>query len=105
MAIEKEGEGVDVTAVQTAIAALVEALGADAVLAGADDIREYRDPYDYKGSDRYTASAVVTPRSVEEVQAVVRIANEHGVALWTFGQGRNNAYGGSAPRVKGSILV
>ena len=105
MAFEDAGEAVDVTAVQAAIAALVEALGADRVLAGADDVGEYRDPYDYKGSDRYTASAVVTPRSVEEVQAVVRIANEHRVALWTFGQGRNNAYGGSAPRVKGSILV
>ena len=105
MAFEDAGEAVDATAVEAAIAALVKALGADGVLAGADDVREYRDPYDYKGSDRYTASAVVTPRSVEEVQTIVRIANEHRVALWTFGQGRNNAYGGSAPRVKGSILV
>ena len=68
-------------------------------------MREYRDPYDFQGSDDYTAAAVVTPRSVEEVQAVLRIANELRVPLWTFGQGRNNAYGGSAPRVKGSIVV
>ena len=85
--------------------AFVEALGADAVLTSEDELREYRDPYDYKGSDEYTASAVVTPQSVEDVQAVVRIANEFGVPLWTFGQGRNNAYGGPAPRVKGSVLV
>src|SRR5579863_8300295 len=105
MSASARGEGVEARAVEAAIAALTEALGADAVLAGADDVREYRDPYDYKGSDEYTASAVVQPRSVEDVQAVVRIANEFGVPLWTFGQGRNNAYGGSAPRVKGSILV
>jgi hypothetical protein len=90
---------------ERAIEALVAALGADAVLITEGELGEYRDPYDFKGSDEYTASAVVTPRSVEEVQAVLAIANELQVTLWTFGQGRNNAYGGSAPRVKGSILV
>jgi 4-cresol dehydrogenase (hydroxylating) flavoprotein subunit len=97
--------GVDDSAVERAVEAFVEALGADAVLTSEDELREYRDPYDYKGSDEYTASAVVTPQSVADVQAVVRIANEFGVPLWTFGQGRNYAYGGSAPRVKGSVLV
>jgi 4-cresol dehydrogenase (hydroxylating) len=96
---------VDQAAVEAAIDAFTQALGAESVLTSADELREYRDPYDYKGSDRYTASAVLTPTSVEEVQAIVRIANEHRVPLWTFGQGRNNAYGGSAPRVKGSVLV
>jgi len=97
--------GVSESAVAGAVEAFVEALGAEAVLTSEDDLREYRDPYDFKGSDEYTASAVVMPRSVEDVQAVVRIANEFGVPLWTFGQGRNNAYGGAAPRVKRSILV
>jgi FAD/FMN-containing dehydrogenase len=92
-------------ALKDAVTAFVEALGADAVVTSEEDLAEYRDPYDYKGSDEYTASAVVTPRSVEDVQAVVRIANRFRVPLWTFGQGRNNSYGGPAPRVKGSILV
>src|ERR1700719_3752522 len=92
-------------AVESAVQALAAALGADAVVTSAEDLHEYRDPYDFKGSDEYTASAVVTPRSVEDVQTVVRVANQFGVPLWTFGQGRNNAYGGSAPRVRGSILV
>ncbi|HEY1777178.1 MAG TPA: FAD-binding oxidoreductase [Solirubrobacteraceae bacterium] len=96
---------VDPAAIEAAIAALTETLGAEAVLTSAEQLREYRDPYDYKGSDTYTASAVVTPRSVEDVQAVLEIANRLGVPLWTVGQGRNNAYGGSAPRVKGSIIV
>jgi FAD/FMN-containing dehydrogenase len=96
---------VDESAVEGALEALVDALGADAVRTSEEELREYRDPYDYKGSDDYTASAAVTPRSVEDVQAVVRVANRFRVPLWTFGQGRNNAYGGAAPRVKGSILV
>ena len=35
----------------------------------------------------------------------MRIANEHGVPLWTHGTGRNNGYGGPAPRVNGSVIV
>ena len=45
------------------------------------------------------------PTTVEEVQAVVRVANEHGVPLWTHGRGMNNGYGGPAPRVDGSVIV
>ena len=39
------------------------------------------------------------PQTVEEIQAIVRLANEHRVPLWTTSQGRNNGYGGSSPRV------
>ena len=45
------------------------------------------------------------PQSVEELQAIVRIANEHGVPLWVSSQGRNNGYGGSSPRVRGAVVV
>ena len=37
----------------------------------------------------------MSPTSTEQVQAVVRIANEYGVPLWTIGKGRNNTYGGA----------
>jgi 4-cresol dehydrogenase (hydroxylating) flavoprotein subunit len=90
--------------IASAIDEFVSALGRDSVLVG-DDVDEYRDPYSYPGWDDFTASAVVLPETVEQVQAIVRIANEHRVPLWTFSPGRNNAYGGPAPRVKGSVLV
>jgi 4-cresol dehydrogenase (hydroxylating) len=96
---------VEAAAAQAAIEALVQALGESNVLTSEEELREYRDPYDYKGSDEYTGSAVATPRSAEDVQEVVRIANEFRVPLWTFGQGRNYTYGGPAPRVRGSIQV
>jgi 4-cresol dehydrogenase (hydroxylating) flavoprotein subunit len=88
-----------------ALAAFAEALGPDAVLTSPDDLRAHRDPYSFAGWNEFTASAVVLPATVEQVQAIVRIANEHRVPLWTFSQGRNNAYGGPAPRVSGSVLV
>src|SRR6478672_12906997 len=81
--------------------ALVAALGAEAVTDDADALVEFRDPYWVRGSDDFDASLAVAPTSTEQVQQVVRLANEHGVPLWSFGQGRNNTYGGPAPRVRG----
>jgi len=80
-------------------------LGAERVLTSEDDLQEFRDPFEYAAWDDYTGSAVVMPTTVEEVQEVVRIAARHGVPLWTHSAGRNNGYGGPAPRVKGSVLV
>ena len=46
---------------EEAVQAFVDALGADAVLTSDEDLLEWRDPYDFKGSDEYTGSAVVMP--------------------------------------------
>ena len=93
------------TTVSPGIEELAAALGADKVLTGEDDLREFRDPFAHPTWDDYTASAVVMPTSVEEVQQVVRMANGHKLPLWPHGQGRNNGYGGPAPRVRGSVIV
>jgi 4-cresol dehydrogenase (hydroxylating) flavoprotein subunit len=81
------------------------ALGSEAVLTSDEEVAEFRDPFQFTTWDDYTGSAVVTPETVEQVQEVVRIANRHRVPLWTHSQGRNNGYGGPAPRVKGSVIV
>jgi 4-cresol dehydrogenase (hydroxylating) len=81
------------------------ALGSAKVLTGEQDLREFRDPFQYASWDEYTASAVLMPTTVEEIQEIVRIANARKVALWTHGTGRNNGYGGPAPRVRGSVIV
>lgn len=96
-------EGVEHAAYADAIGALIEALGEDAVRL--EGIEEFRDPYDWPEWDTHWPSAVVQPGSVEDVQAVVRIANESGVPVWAHSQGKNNGYGGGAPRVGGSITI
>ena len=91
--------------IEAAVDAFAVALGTGKVLTSEDRLREFRDPFAPDGWDEYTASAVVMPTSVEEIQQVPAIANETGVSLWTHSQGRNNGYGGPAPRVKGSVIV
>ena len=60
------------------------ALGGEAVLTDDAELQEFRDPFWFKGWDDYEAAAVVQPQSVEEIQAVVGIANERGVPLWVL---------------------
>jgi 4-cresol dehydrogenase (hydroxylating) flavoprotein subunit len=90
---------------EKALDAFRAVVGEDAVLTDEESLREFRDPFWHLDWDDYEAAAVVQPTTVEEIQAIVRIANEQKVPLWTTSQGRNNGYGGSSPRVKGSVVV
>ena len=93
------------TTLPTAVEEFAAAIGGDKVFTDDATLREFRDPFQHSSSDAYAASAVLMPTTVEEIQAILAVANEHGVALWTHGQGRNNGYGGGAPRVSGSVVV
>lgn len=88
-----------------ALARFREILHADAVQVEDADRDELRDPYWYQEDRTYDSSAVLYPTKVEEIQAIVRAANEFRVPVWTSSQGRNNGYGGPSPRVKGSVLI
>src|SRR5579863_6434012 len=90
--------------IEAALDAFRAVVGADHVLTG-DDAFEFRDPFWFSEWPQYDASAVVQPATVEEIQAIVRLANEHRLPLWTTSQGRNNGYGGSSPRVQGSVVM
>src|SRR5579863_4575437 len=81
------------------------AVGAGHVLTSPEEMREFRDPFWHLAWSDYEAAAVVQPETVEEIQAIVAIANERRVPLWTTSQGRNNGYGGSSPRVRGSVVM
>src|SRR5690348_13576123 len=74
-------------------------VSADAGLA-----RDAESPF-YGEPEERVASAAVAPASLEQVQAVVRAANEHRIPLYPISTGRNLAYGGSAPVYSGSVVL
>ncbi len=82
-----------------------DVLGPQAVLVDQADRDQYRDPYWHAEDRTYDTSAVLLPTTTEEIQEVVRIADQFQVPLWTSSQGRNNGYGGPSPRVRGSVAV
>src|SRR5262245_8068246 len=83
------------------------AVGKDWVFSSEEDLDPYRDafsPYFGEKEERL-ASAAVAPDTVEQVQQIVRIANQYKVPLYPISTGRNLGYGGSAPAYTGSVVV
>lgn len=56
-------------------------------------------------SEEFIASAVVYPGSVDDVKLIVKWANKHLIPIFPISIGRNLGYGGSAPRVRGSVTI
>ena len=89
---------------EKALEAIRAAIGADHVLTD-EDIYEFRDQFFHRDWTHHDPSAVVQPATVDEIQAVLRIAHEHGVPIWTNSQGRNLGLGGGSPRVRGTVVM
>lgn len=87
------------------LAALERTVDAEGFRATPEAAAEFRDPFAPAEWREYIPAAALLPTSVEEVQAIVRVANEHRIPLWTSSTGRNNGYGGAAPRVAGSVVL
>jgi 4-cresol dehydrogenase (hydroxylating) len=51
------------------------------------------------------AVAFASPGSVEEVVALVRLANQHGIALWPCSKGKNWGYGAATPARSGALVL
>jgi len=82
-------------------------VGREWVFTRAEDVALYKDAYSpfWGEQEERVASAAVAPDSVEQVQALVRIANHYRIPLYTISTGRNLGYGGSAPNYSGSVVL
>jgi 4-cresol dehydrogenase (hydroxylating) flavoprotein subunit len=97
--------GFSEASLRSVLAELARELGEAWVHAPDEPSPEHLDPFALGHPLRFAPSAVVRPGSVEEIQAVLRIANAHRLPLWTVSRGRNLGYGGTAPRVRGSVVL
>ena len=87
-----------------AVRALEQVVGTDHVFVDEADRRAYADHFAGDESLHQPCGAVA-PASTAEVQAVVRIANEYRLPLWTISRGKNFGYGGPAPALRGSMVL
>lgn len=94
--------GASPSQIANALEAMRAEIGTDHVLTAQDAV-EFRDDFWHKNWTNFDASGVVQPASVEEVQAILRIANQYKVPIWATSQARNLGNGGGSPRVEGSI--
>lgn len=89
----------------TAMQAFAGVVGKGWVMTTDADRDAYSDIYAPGPAEQWPASAAVAPGSAEEVQAIVRLANEHKVPLWPVARGKNLGYGTAAPRLAGSVVL
>jgi FAD/FMN-containing dehydrogenase len=90
-----------------ALRQLEDIVGRDWLFSSDDDVAPYRDGYSPlwgEAEERWT-SAAVAPNSVEQIQSIVKVANEHKLPLYPISTGRNLTYGGAAPAYSGSVVV
>ncbi|MGD8809497.1 MAG: FAD-binding oxidoreductase [Gammaproteobacteria bacterium] len=82
-------------------------IGSQWVFSDDADVALYRDAYSPLVNEpgEKTASGAVAPASAEEVQAIVRVANEFRIPLYPISTGRNLGYGGAAPVLSGSVVL
>jgi len=97
--------GMSAAAFDRGLAALRAVVGAQWVLDTDEDRETYLDPYATGDRRAHAPSAAVAPASVEQVQAVMRVANAHRLPLWPISRGKNFGYGGAAPRLPGSLVL
>ncbi len=89
--------------VERYLAAAADLLGAQAITTSADS-RQRHGEHTLPGPDKPPA-AIAYPRSTAEVQALVRLANEHRVPLYPISTGNNIGLGSRAPVAPGQIIV
>ena len=98
-----------VTAAQfgSAIKQFEAAVGKEWVFTSDEDLFPYRDPFSMikDQPNELVPSAAVSPTTVEQVQAIVRTANQYKIPLYTISTGKNYAYGGASPNVRCSVIV
>lgn len=80
-------------------------VGTSSVLDSDEDRQTYIDPYALGDGRDHDCSAIIAPVSTEEVQAIVRAANKHKVALWPVSRGKNLGYGSASPAEAGNIIL
>ena len=99
--------GVSAEQFEAAVRQFQDAVGSEWVFTSDEDLHPYRDHFSYLKDEpnEPIPSAAVGPVTVEQVQAIVRIANQHKIPLYAISTGKNFAYGGPAPNVRGSVTV
>lgn len=79
-------------------------VGSQNLFFDAEDQDSYSDAFAVDDS-RHRPAGAIAPDTVEQIQAIVRVAAEHRIPLWPISRGKNLGYGGSAPVLEGSVIL
>ncbi|BBC74264.1 4-cresol dehydrogenase [Altererythrobacter sp. B11] len=98
-------QDMDRAAFANAVRELKAVVGDEWVFADEASTVSYRKSFipDLRGE--HIPSGAVAPKSVEEVQAILRIANTYGLPMWPVSTGHNMGYGMATPASSGQMIL
>jgi len=88
-----------------AIKAMRGVVGDEWVFGDPDAVIPWGKTYIPDPDGRHVPLGAVCPRTVEEVQEIVRIANKYKQPIWPISTGKNMGYGMAAPATPGQIVL
>lgn len=88
-----------------ALKAMRAVVGAEWVAGDAESVRPWTKNYLPDPSGRHVPVGAVAPATVEEVQAIVRIANQYKQPIWPVSTGKNMGYGSTSTAAPGQIVL
>jgi 4-cresol dehydrogenase (hydroxylating) len=97
--------GITREAFERAVAEFREIIGAENVIVELDRLAPYTKIMIPDEDAWHQPACVVTPVSVEEIQAILRICNRDRIPLWTISTGRNFGYGTAAAATPGQTIL
>ncbi|MFD2173989.1 FAD-binding oxidoreductase [Rhodobacter lacus] len=89
----------------SALRAFRAIVGEDFAFADIDRLAPYSKVMLPEPSARHRPAGAVAPENVEQVQAVVKVAERYGIPLWTISTGKNLGYGDAAPATPGQVVL
>ena len=80
-------------------------LGEANVLVQAEQLAPYNKVMMPVENAAHAPSAALTATTVEQIQGIVKICNEHRIPIYTISTGRNFGYGSAAPVQRGQVVL
>ncbi|MBV1960643.1 MAG: FAD-dependent oxidoreductase, partial [Immundisolibacteraceae bacterium] len=97
-------EGVSSSDFDQAIREIVKIIGDEWVFRDSE-LAPYLDHMSAVPAEYRMPSAALAPADIEQTQAILKIANRFSLPLWTYGNGKNWAYGGPTPLHAGYLVL
>lgn len=93
--------GIDVDSWKVILSKFLEILGEKGVIVGDEHKLNYLDIFSLTENEHEVRGSpcALRPTTVEQIQAVLKVANEYKIPVWTVARGRNLGYGANAGRI------
>jgi 4-cresol dehydrogenase (hydroxylating) len=89
--------GVSAQDFQTALKEWEKIVGPEYVFAQPENLASYSKVMIPDDDALHQPSGAVAPANVEEIQAILKVANHYRIPLWVISTGKNLGYGSAAP--------